>query len=64
MKNMIPHPQFRIKAANHSESLEITKMFANMMEHMPYQTLLEAARKINSKPETKVERMAGAINFL
>ncbi len=57
-------PNFSIVATSPEEATEISNMFINMMNHMPNEKLVKAARKVNADPVKKVNKMSKYISLL
>ncbi len=57
-------PTFKIVAGSPEEAAEISNMFINMMNYMPNEKLVKAARKVNADPVKKVTKMSKYITLL
>lgn len=57
-------PNFKIVANSPEEATEISNMFINMMNYMPNEKLVKAARKVNADPVKKVSKMNKYIALL
>ena len=57
-------PTFKIVADSSEEAAEISNMFINMMNYMPNEKLVKAARKVNADPVKKVTKMSKYITLL
>ena len=57
-------PNFKIIAASPEEAIEISNFFINLMNYMPHDKLMGAARRVNADPVKKVTKMAKYISLL
>lgn len=57
-------PNFKIVANSSEEAIEIGNFFINLMNYMPNDKLVKAARKVNADPVKKVTKMTKYISLL
>ena len=57
-------PNFKVVASTSEEATEIGNFFINLMNYMPNEKLLKAARKVNADPMKKVSKMNKYISLL
>jgi hypothetical protein len=57
-------PNFKVVASSPEEATEIGNFFINLMNYMPNEKLLKAARKVNADPMKKVSKMNKYISLL
>lgn len=57
-------PNFKIVANSPEEAIEIGNFFINLMNYMPNDKLVKAARKVNADPVRKVTKMTKYISLL
>lgn len=62
MEQFTPH--FKVVANSPEEAIEIGNFFIHLMNHMPNDKLLKAARKVNADPLKKVHKMNKYISLL
>lgn len=57
-------PTFKIIAATSEEAMEISNFFINLMNKMPNERLVKAAKKVNENPDKKIKKMSNYISLL
>lgn len=57
-------PAFKIIAPTPEEAMEISNFFINLMNYMPNEKLVKAAKKVNNDPVKKVNKMGKYIALL